>query len=81
LLTTEVGREDLRKTIYSIETLFSISGDMEEFKKLEEKYRRQKELLYADLNLVVKGEKEQIKEDFDKKFKALLKVPTPKKNK
>jgi hypothetical protein len=54
---------------------------MEEFKKLEEKYRIQKKLLYADLNLVVKDEKEQIKADFDKKFKALLSVPSSKKNK
>jgi len=52
---------------------------MEEFKKLEVKYSRQKELFYADLNLTVKDEKKQIKEDFDKKFKVLLSVPTPKK--
>jgi hypothetical protein len=79
LLTTEIGREDAKKTIYSVETLFSISENMEEFKKLEAKYSRQKELLYDDLNLVVKKEKKQIKEDFDKKFKALLSVPPPKK--
>nr|CAG8439338.1 2928_t:CDS:2 [Entrophospora candida]CAG8439361.1 2930_t:CDS:2 [Entrophospora candida] len=72
LLTTEVGREDAKKTIYSIETLFSISENMEEFRRLEEKYSRQKELLYIDLNLTVKDEKKQMKEDFDKKFKALL---------
>lgn len=81
LLTTEVGREDLRKTIYSIEAFFSISENMEEFKRLETKYHQQKKLLYSDLNLVVKNEKERIKEDFDRKFKALLSVPTPKKNK
>lgn len=79
LLTTEVGREDLKKTIYAIETLLSISENMEEFKKLEAKYRQQKKLLYSELNLVVKDEKKQIKEDFDKKFKALLSVPSPKK--
>jgi hypothetical protein len=37
LLTTEVGREDLRKTINSIETLASISEDKPEFEKLEAK--------------------------------------------
>lgn len=78
LLTTEVGKEDAKKTIYAIETLFSISENMEEFKKLEEKYRRQKELLYIDLGLAIENEKEIVKEDFDKKFKALLSVPSSK---
>ena len=84
LLTTEVGREDLRKTISAIETLLSISGDKEEFKKLEARYRRQKKVLYADANLNIENaedKKKQIKEDFDKKFKALLSVPSPKKKK
>jgi len=81
LLTNEVGKEDAKKTIYSIEALFLISDDMEEFKKLEAKCSQQKESLYTDLNLVVKDEKKQIKEDFDKKFKALLRVPPLKKDK
>jgi hypothetical protein len=51
---------------------------MKEFEKLETKYRQQKELLYIDLGLSVENEKEQIKEDFNKKFNALLSVPSPK---
>jgi hypothetical protein len=42
LLNTKVSREDLKKTISSIEAFFLISEDMEEFKKLEAKYRFQK---------------------------------------
>lgn len=81
LLTTEVGREDLRKTLNAIETLLSISGDKEEFKKLEARYRLQKKRLYDSLVKNDESEKKQIKEDFDKKFKALLSVPSLKKDK
>ena len=85
LLTTKVGREDLRKTINSIETLASVSEDKPEFEKLEAKYRQQKELLYTGLGIkrshpVDTDEQERVKEDFDRKFKALLNVPPPKKD-
>ena len=73
LLTTKIGREDLKKTINSIETLSSVSENKEEFEKLEARYRQQKELLYASLDL--KDEEKKIKEDFNRKFKALLNVP------
>jgi len=36
-------------------------------------------LLYNDLNLTARNEKERIKEDFGKKFKVLLSAPSPKK--
>jgi hypothetical protein len=76
LLTTEVGREDARKIIYSIETLFSISEDMEEFKKLEAKYHLQKELLYADLNLEAKDDNRIArKENLDKLLDACINTP------
>jgi hypothetical protein len=81
LLTTEIGREDLKKTINSIETLASISENKQEFEKLEMKYRQQKELLYTGLDtkrfpsIDDMDEKEKIKEDFDRKFKALLNIP------
>ena len=70
----------LKKTINSIETLASISEDKPEFEKLEAKYRQQKELLYTGLDTkkfypVDTDEKERIKEDFDRKFKALSNVP------
>ena len=51
LLTTDIGREDLKKTINSIETLASISEDKQEFENLEAKYRQQKELLYTGLGV------------------------------
>jgi len=83
LLTTEIGREDLKKTINSIETLLSISETKEEFEKLEAKYRQRKEFLYTGLG--IRNEKrssdevkEKIKEDFDRKFKTLLSVPPQK---
>ena len=84
MLTTKIGREDLKKTINSIETLASVSENKEEFEKLEARYRQQKELLYASLGLkdeehgtlaFDKDEEKKIKEDFDRKFKALLNVP------
>ena len=85
LLTTEIGREDLRKTINSIETLASVSENKQEFEKLETKYRQQKELLYTDLGIESShvtniDEEKKVKEDFDRKFKALLSVPPPEKN-
>ncbi len=81
LLTTEIGREDLKKTINSIETLASISENKQEFEKFEAKYRQQKELLYTGLvakdEKQISDEKERIKKDFDRQFKALLSVPLP----
>lgn len=73
-LTPDLGLEDLKKTLYSIEALYIVSKDNEEFEKLEAKYKLQKKKLYASLNM--ENEKEQIKEDFDKKFDALLNVPS-----
>jgi hypothetical protein len=55
----------------------SVSETKEEFKNLERKYRLKKKSLYAGLDRQI--EKDQIKEDFDKKFKALLSVPSLKK--
>lgn len=85
LLTSEIGREDLRKTINSIETLASISEDKQEFERLEAKYRQQKELLYTGLSIkkphtVDIDEEKKVKEDFDRKFKALLNLPPSEKD-
>jgi hypothetical protein len=57
--------------IYSVEALASISKTKQEFLRLmEEKYHPQLNLLSSEL-----GMDERIKEDFDRKFKALLSVP------
>jgi hypothetical protein len=72
-LTPEVGKEELKKVINSVETLASISQTKEEFLKLMDKYRLQKKLPAIDQKII--DEKELIQADFDKKFEALLSVP------
>jgi hypothetical protein len=72
---TETGREALKKVIYSVETLASISKTKQEFLKLmKEKYHSQPSLISSELDV-----EEKIKEDFDRKFKTLLSVPPPEK--
>jgi len=51
-LTAEVGREALKKVIYSIETLASISEDKRKFLKLVEDKYGQKEIPFGDLEEV-----------------------------
>jgi P63C domain len=75
-LTEELGKKDLTDTLRLIVWFLSVSEDKEEFKKLEKKYRLKKKSLYAEVDRKV--EKEKIKEDFDRKFKALLSVPPEK---
>ena len=73
---TETGREALKKVIYSVEALASISKNKQEFLKLiEDKYHSRPNLLSNELDM-----EEKIKEDFDRKFKALLSVPPPEKD-
>lgn len=74
---TETGKEALKKVINSVETLASISETKEEFLKLIEKYRLQRKLPAIDLDSI-EDEKKRIQADFDKKFEALLSVPSPK---
>ena len=78
-LTPEIGREELKKVINTVEAYALISETKEEFLKLMERYRLQKKLPSADLELI--DEKEKIRKDFDKKFKALLNVPLFKEDK
>jgi P63C domain len=73
-LTPEVGKEELKKVINSVETLASISQTKEEFLRLMEKYRQQRKLPAIDQKVMI-DEKEQIQTNFDRKFEALLRVP------
>lgn len=73
---TPTGKEALKKVIYSVEALASISKTKPDFLKLmENKYHSQLSLLSSELD-----KEEKIKEDFDRKFKALLSVPAPEKD-
>lgn len=81
-LTPEVGREALKKVIYSVEALASISETKRQFiRHINDKYG-QREIPFTDLE-----ELDNIKEDsqtvpvtkFDQQLKGLLSVPTPKK--
>jgi hypothetical protein len=82
-LTPEVGREELKKVINSIETLASISETKEQFKKLvERKYGGKNKQLSLNLTeMDDKTETGQVKSPtpFDKALKGLLSVPPPKK--
>lgn len=72
-LTPEIGREALKKVIYSVETLASISDDKKHFlKHMEEKYG-QKEIPFEDLDKI----KESIYDEknltqFNKSLKTAL---------
>lgn len=78
-LTPEVGREALKKVIYTVETLASISKDKNRFLKLvKEKYHPEKDLPYIDVEAMDDNKKET---EVDKALKVLLKTPKPKKDK
>jgi len=85
-LTPEVGREALKKVIYSVEALASISDSKLKFLKLmKEKYNPDLQLnLFTELdNLASKEDKKEVilKNEFNKNLEGLLKVPPPKKEK
>jgi hypothetical protein len=61
-LTPEIGREELKKVINSVEALASISENKEEFLKLMDKK-------YSS------SQKEVTKEEFDQKLKNLVNAP------
>jgi hypothetical protein len=79
-LTPEAGREALKKVIYTVEAFASISETKIEFLRLMEERFRPQNILPSTESDINDGEKKQIKEDFDKKFKALLSVPKPEKD-
>lgn len=84
-LTPDVGREALKKVIYSVETLASISDTKAKFLKLmKDKYNPQKELPFPELDNLAKNEnhKNNIQEiKFNTQLKGLLNVPPPNKEK
>jgi len=80
-LTPEIGRESLKKVIYTVEALASVSETKLEFLRLmEEKYHPQERLPYTELDAAIK-EIDRVRVDFERKFKAFLSVPPPKKKK
>ena len=82
-LTPEVGREALKKVIYSIETLAAISDNKNKFKRLVQDRYGQREIPFAEFDVLEKQkpEKSNVKlSDFDKTLKGLLRVPPPKKD-
>lgn len=83
-LTPEIGREALKKVIYSIETLASVSDTKAKFKRLVQDRFGQKEIPFEDFES--KSEKISTKKAtgetaLDPMFKALLNTPPPDKKK
>lgn len=85
-LTPDVGREALKKVIYSIETLAMISEDKEKFKRLVQDRFGQKFIPFPEYNepdqKYKQTENEEPKQiEFNDALKGLLNVPPPEKNK
>jgi hypothetical protein len=74
---TETGREALKKVIYTVEALASISKNKNTFLKLvKEKYKLEKEFPYIDADAMDDKGKET---DFDKMLDICLNTPPIKK--
>lgn len=72
-LTEDKGREALKKVLYSVEALASISKDRRQFDKLINEKYGQKELPFSDLETLDRPEKELPKlSEFNKKLKTAL---------
>ncbi|RHZ36254.1 P63C domain-containing protein [endosymbiont GvMRE of Glomus versiforme] len=70
---TPTGKENLKKTIYSVETLASISKSWNKFTRLmKEKYHPERDLPFIDLEAMDSKEQET---DFDQMLKVLLSTP------
>jgi hypothetical protein len=78
-LTEEVGREALKKVIYSIETLAAISDTKERFKRLVEDRFGQREIHFEEFDSVVETPRSETTTEFDKTLKGILNVPPEKK--
>ncbi|MGA2407070.1 MAG: P63C domain-containing protein [Bacteroidales bacterium] len=78
-LTADVGREALKKVIYSVETLATISDSKEQFKRLVEDRYGQREIHFAEFWDIVETPKINKPTDFDKELIGLLNVPPEKK--
>jgi hypothetical protein len=77
-LTPEVGREALKKVIYSIETLASISETKEKFRRLVEDRFGQREIHFEEFDSVIETPTIENKTSFDIHLKGILTVPPEK---
>lgn len=73
-LTKDKGREALKKVLYTVEALASVSNDKKEFDRLMNEKYGQKEIPFTDLETLDEIKKEPVKElsDFNKKLKKGL---------
>jgi hypothetical protein len=79
-LTPEVGKEALKKVIYSIETLAAISENKTKFKRLVQDRYGQRQIPFEDLEERTETKKIEQPTNFDKTLKGLLSVPPPPKD-
>jgi len=76
---TETGREALKKVIYTVEALASVSKDKNRFLRLvKEKYHPERDLPYIDVEAL---EDSEPKTKVDKALEVLLNTPVSKKRK
>ena len=83
-LTQDVGRESLKKVIYSIETLAAISDNKEQFRRLVEDRYGQREIHFAEFWDMVETNnpnKPNKPTAFDNLLTGVLNVPPPTKEK
>ncbi|MEZ4874987.1 MAG: P63C domain-containing protein [Flavobacteriaceae bacterium] len=72
-LTKDKGREALKKVLYSVEALASISKDKREFERLMNEKYGQKEIPFTDLETLDEPKKKEVKlSDFNQKLKQGL---------
>jgi len=71
-LTKEAGIEALKKVLYSVEALASVSRDKREFERLIEEKYGQKEIPFTDLEEIIKEDEDAELSDFNKKLKKAL---------
>jgi hypothetical protein len=77
---TPIGKEELKKVLYSVESLAAISDTKLKFRRLVEDRYGQRTLQFPNWD-----ELEEVKEpmklsSYDNKLKGLLSVPPPKKD-
>lgn len=77
-LTPNVGREALKKVIYSVETLAVVSDSKEQFRRLVEDRYGQREIHFAEFWDIIETPKIENPTNFDKQLIGLLNVPPEK---
>ncbi len=80
-LTPEVGREALKKVIYSIETLAAISENKGKFKRLVQDRFGQRTIQFPNSDEIEETKQPISLNSFSKDLKGLLNVPPPNKEK